>query len=613
MAPRVTEAGTILGTFNYMAPEQLEARGADPRSDIFALGAVLFEMATGRKAFDGTSRAAVISSILKEDPPRVSTIQPQTPPELDRVVSACLAKNPDDRWQSATRCRQGAAVDCRGTWRRCRSSVRSPPQPTRAPGVGCRGGSRRSRRRHRLRSSQRAAGGRVDTLRNPASVRPELLRIRTALSGREAPAPLALGRGTASLGCSALARHARNAASARNRGHERRVLVSRQPRNRFLFGWQAQARQRGRRPCPDDLRERRARFPAPGAAWARSSSRKSSAVPSLPFPPREARLIRRRHSTGRGATSPTSIPSSSPTAGTSSSWRATSISTRRPLCSPQSIRRRSAGSSMQIPPPCWPNPAISCFARDDAVFAWRFDPSRLDLVGDPVPAFQQVHCLSADNFLGLSAAGNRVAYLSWSLHRRLVWVDRTGREVGTLGEVGGYTDVRISPDGRKVAVSVRDPDRGQNLDVWVLDASSGMGTRITSERTDEFEPAWFPGGERLVYVSDRFGFYDLFARPAIGGRETILARSNHDKVAPTVSPDGAKLLVSVPEGDRYARVLIPLLGQSDTRPLSDDSRFSEEHAESHRTVAGARSIRMSRAGGKSMCSPCRMGRSARSR
>jgi Tol biopolymer transport system component len=158
-------------------------------------------------------------------------------------------------------------------------------------------------------------------------------------------------------------------------------------------------------------------------------------------------------------------------------------------------------------------------------------------------------------------------------------VDRTGREVGTLGELGGYTDVRISPDGRKVAVSVREPDRGQNLDVWVLDASSGTGTRITSERTDEFEAAWFPGGERLVYVSDRFGFYDLFARPAIGGRETILARSNHDKVAPTVSPDGAKLLVSVPEGDRYARVLIPLPGQGDTRPLSDDSRFSEEHAE----------------------------------
>jgi Tol biopolymer transport system component len=158
-------------------------------------------------------------------------------------------------------------------------------------------------------------------------------------------------------------------------------------------------------------------------------------------------------------------------------------------------------------------------------------------------------------------------------------VDRSGRELGTLGEIGGFTDVRISPDGRSVAVGVRDPSHGENLDVWVLDASRGTGTRITAEHTDEFEPDWFPGGGRLVYASDRFGFYDLFARPASGGAETILVRTRQDKVSPIVSPDGRQLLVTVSEAGRFARLLIPLAGAGETRRLSGNSRFSEEHAD----------------------------------
>src|SRR5499425_3333254 len=97
----VTQAGAVLGTFQYMAPEQLEGKEADPRTDIFALGAALYEMATGRKAFSGTSQASLISSIMKEEPAPISQVQPMTPPGLDRVVKICLAKDPEDRWQSA--------------------------------------------------------------------------------------------------------------------------------------------------------------------------------------------------------------------------------------------------------------------------------------------------------------------------------------------------------------------------------------------------------------------------------------------------------------------------------------------------------------------------------
>ena len=96
-----TAPGLIAGTLPYMAPEQLEGNEVDARADIFAFGAVLYEMITGRKAFEGTSQASVISAILSSDPPAVAVLQPLTPPALDQVIHNCLAKDRNDRWASA--------------------------------------------------------------------------------------------------------------------------------------------------------------------------------------------------------------------------------------------------------------------------------------------------------------------------------------------------------------------------------------------------------------------------------------------------------------------------------------------------------------------------------
>ena len=97
----LTDAHTVLGTVFYMAPEQVEGREADARSDVWALGAMLYEMATGQRPFAGDSTASVMSAILRDAVPLVSTRHPLTPPAFDHLVERCLHKDPDERWQNA--------------------------------------------------------------------------------------------------------------------------------------------------------------------------------------------------------------------------------------------------------------------------------------------------------------------------------------------------------------------------------------------------------------------------------------------------------------------------------------------------------------------------------
>src|SRR5438445_376261 len=98
----ITAQGAIVGTLRYMAPEQLESKGVDARTDIFAFGSVVYEMATGKRAFEGKSQASIIGAIMSSEPLPMSSLQPMTPPAMDRLVKKCLAKEPEERWQAAS-------------------------------------------------------------------------------------------------------------------------------------------------------------------------------------------------------------------------------------------------------------------------------------------------------------------------------------------------------------------------------------------------------------------------------------------------------------------------------------------------------------------------------
>ena len=93
--------GMVVGTFQYMSPEQVEGKEVDGRSDLFSLGAVLYEMLTGRRAFEGKSQLSIASAILEKEPAPISAVKPMTPPALDRAIRTCLEKDPEKRWQAA--------------------------------------------------------------------------------------------------------------------------------------------------------------------------------------------------------------------------------------------------------------------------------------------------------------------------------------------------------------------------------------------------------------------------------------------------------------------------------------------------------------------------------
>ena len=579
--PHLTTPGTILGTFQYMAPEQLEGREADARTDIFAFGAVLYEMATSKKAFSAATQASLITAIMSSDPPSIASLQPMSPTALDRAVRTCLAKDPEERWQSAADVRRELRWIAEGST----AGVAPPAAVT-------------SRRRSRERIAWAAAalaallaGAAAVFASRRAASPPELVRfsiapppgqtfadtIALSPNGRQVLFNLRDVAGTFSVWTRSLDA----LALRRLPGTEgtRYPMWSPDGREIAFFSEGKLKRTSAEGGPVRTICESGSGF---GGSWNREGTilftrEFGTPIVSVPASGGAPKPVTELDA-ARGDVAhffPDFLPDGRHFVFVARNLDPEKTEVRLGTLGEKGARPLFHADSAAI----YADPGYLLFARDNAVFAWKFDAKALRLEGEAIPAFETALYRTEENRIVASAAAGRVAYLQFAPRRRLVWVDRKGREVGTVGDVAFYEDLRLSPDGRRVAVARHDSEHGQNLDLWVYDVGRGTGARITSSRTDEFSPVWSPDGERLAYVSDRggSGFYDLYEHGIAAGADRTLLTTKHDKVFPSFSGDGRVLLFSVAEDAVYRTYVMPIPGEPHL--LAAPSRFSEDHPE----------------------------------
>ena len=571
VAQALTAEGTIVGTFQYMAPEQLESKEADARSDIFAFGAVLYEMVTGRKAFEGHSQASLISAIMKDHPAPVSTLVPTSPPALDRAIRQCLAKDPEDRWQTA-----------RDLVRELRWISESSSAASAAPVAV-------ARRRRRLELASVAAGVFAAAFAILAVIHfrekaPEEHAMRFLLPLPEKAAfrwfdqPVLSPDGArvaftaaGTLTPDLYIRSLDSVEARRLPGTEGAYSPFWSPDGHFVAFFANGKLQKldlmGGSPetlCSVTL--------CAGGAWNREGVilfaqsgapglLRVSAAGGTP-------VAATRRDISKGETShtwPSFLPDGEHFLFSVASSRAESRGIYLgSLRSPQVSRILGDESNGQYSPA-----GFLLFNRNNNLMAQAFDAKRLRLTGDPFPVADKVAVFgNALPGAAFSAAGNSLVYRTGSglTETQMEWFDRKGSQVGAVGQPADYSNLALSPDGHTLAVGKRDLNGLR--DVWLFDLSRGTSTRLTFDPGDDFNPAWSPDGLRIVFVSDRKGHRDLWQKAASGvGQEEIVLESDADKSLEDWTRDGRYLIFNhVLPGQKREIWAMPLFG--DRKPFA---------------------------------------------
>ena len=542
----LTAEGMLVGTLHYIAPEQLEGKEADARSDVFAFGAVLYEMVAGKKAFEGTGQASVIRAILDADPPALSTVSPQVPPLLDHVVKSCLAKEPDDRWQNASDL--GRALK----WIADGITQASGPATT---GV---------RRSNRLAWS-------VAT----AAVLLAVLAISTLGFLRRAPLDTPAYRATilppASLGGGPSSRFALSPDG------RRLAFVAPNEKGRMVL-WVRALDSIDAQPLADTdgasspfwaPDSRFIAFIADGklkkinsaggpalslcdvggavaAGWSGTWNRDDVIV----FQAGAARGLFRVAAAGG---TPSAVTSVDTQAGEYAHWFPSFLPDGRHFLYTATRANGTSGGVYVgsidsaertrlldgVPQAKFAQGHL-LFMRQTTLMAQLFDPVRLSFTGEPMPVAQPV--LIDARGAGAFAVSDTGVLLyqagSSSTTSRLVWFDRTGRQIAVLGDPADYADLFLSPDGKHASVSLPAPG-ATTRDQWIIDTARGWRTHFTTDPGDEFEGAWSADGRRILFNSSRRGHLDLYQKNADGsGGEEVLLADNMNKYPQGWSPDG---------------------------------------------------------------------------
>jgi dipeptidyl aminopeptidase/acylaminoacyl peptidase len=505
--PNLTEHGTILGTFQYMAPEQLEGGDADARTDIFALGAVLFEMLTGKKAFEGRSQASLIGAIMHATPPPIAASVPLTPPSLDHIVGRCLAKDPDERWQSAGDLKQELQWAAEG-------GSMSAPTP-------------RAMTRHRREyvawslaavAMVVATGASVLYLRAPQSVNP-VVRYAVAPpygATRTAGHAFAMSpngqmvafRATDTNGTSRIfTRRMDQAEPQPVAGTDHATVPFWSPDSRSLAFYTEGALYRTdldgsapRRLCdvpgPVNL------FSTAIGTWGTSGVIVFASigtglwrVPDSGGTPTLVTSLDAAHKEV-SHTSPSFLPD-----GRHLLFLALSGQTRGVIWSvaiDDPVRTRVAESSGGAQyADGW---LLTTSAPPRNLEAQPFDAKRLTVAGAPQPVRDRLAVANTNGSSGFSVSLNgelAVDRPSPIIHQ-LTWVDRAGRVLRTLGPAAVIPDFSLAPDETRVAANVIDPESfSRNL--WMFDPQRDEGTRLTFQINTR-RPMWSLDGRRIYFT-----------------------------------------------------------------------------------------------------------------
>ena len=588
-AATITQEGAILGTLQYMAPEQIEGGEVDSRTDIFAFGAVLYEMLTGQRAFQGTGQARLLGAILKDDPLPVSR-SGTIPPALESLVQTCLAKDPDDRVQSA-----------HDIWLQLKWIAQSSPVVA-SPAVG---GSGRQRERAIWAAAAMACAaiaGAATWWLKPADDHSHVAERSQFVPPDNQSFTSAARRGVAISPDGTKMVYAANRQlylraldqiDARPIRGTADVSVAQEPMFSPDGEWVAylavDSSSVGGQPRMSVKRVAVAGG-APvtlghvaglsfGASWRHGMilvGRGAAGIDAIPEGGGAARTVITVDAKTERAVQPTllddgrhvlfAIPAPLDTGRESASGEGP-IVVQGLNGGPRKVLV-DRGTSPQVLPS-----GQLAYIREGTILGVPFDQARLEVTGTPVPLIEGVAVAgqsSAGQF-GISNTGTLVylptGYAATS--RQLVWVDRQGREQTLGAPAGNYQQPRLSPDGTRAVVSL-----AANLWIWVFGNSTLV--RLTNEPAVQYNPAWTPDGRRVVYDSNDGSGVQILRRTAdgTGAAEVIAPRpAGYPEI---VSPDQSFLIYHPME--RVA-TLLPLNPKGTARPLFSDVKGQVSDAE----------------------------------
>ena len=583
-AQPLTRQGTVMGTFQYMAPEVLQGAEADPRSDIFSLGCVLYEMITGRRAFEGKSQLSVLTGILEKDPGPVSQILPTSPASLDHAIKTCLEKNPEERFQTAQDVRLQLKWIAEGG---AQSPIAASP----------------------------AKSTRLVWIVWIVAAAALLLALVAAaayvnLSSRSGPVVISSILPPEGSAFVTMAPASGPAVISPDGTHV--AFVARDEKGKTLLYVRAlDSTVPQVLPDTDDAMY-------PFWSWdARDlgffAVGKLKRIPISGGPPQTICDA----SNGRGGTwnkdgvilfTPTvaspifRVSASGGTPEPASKLDASGISDsqRWPQFLPDGKQflfwaRNSLGQGEQqellgtlgsLQTRLVLKTAMAArysagyllFLRDQTLLAQPFNLSRMELTGEPQPVAEHVTLNGATNVPEFSSSetGTLVYHAgdaagAWDL----IWFTRDGKTAGAIAQEDRYYYPALSPDGDRLAVSLFNGTQGI-ANIWILDLKRGTKSRLTFNSGFQLSSLWSHDGKTLYYAADAKGARHIYSRPAdgSGSEETVLETPGIFESPQSFSPDG-RYLVFVREPmnlhGNFAIWALPMFGDRKPFPIVDNA------------------------------------------